>query len=60
MKKLLLPIIFLSSFAFAQIPAGYYDGTTALTGYALKTKIHEIISASNINWHYSDLPNYYN
>ncbi|AYN02461.1 endonuclease [Chryseobacterium sp. 3008163] len=60
MKKILLPIFLISSYAFAQIPAGYYDGTTDLTGYTLKSKVHEIISANNVNWHYSDLPNYYN
>jgi len=35
---------------FSQIPAGYYEGTSALGGYALKTKLHEIISVKNINW----------
>lgn len=60
MKKLLLPIILISSFISAQAPAGYYDGTTGLTGYALKSKLHDIISEKNINWHYGDLPGYYN
>ena len=60
MKKLLLPVILISSYFAAQAPAGYYDGTTGLTGYALKSKLHDIISAKNINWHYSDLTNYYN
>jgi hypothetical protein len=35
MKKFLLPIILISSYFAAQAPAGYYDGTTGLTGYAL-------------------------
>ncbi|GAB0157533.1 hypothetical protein CHRYSEOSP005_28110 [Chryseobacterium sp. Alg-005] len=60
MKKILFPLILFSSYISAQIPAGYYDGTAGLSGYALKTKLHDIISAKNINWHYSDLPNYYN
>lgn len=60
MKKILLPIILFSSYIAAQIPAGYYDGTVGLTGYALKSKLHDIISEKNINWHYSDLTNYYN
>lgn len=60
MKKLLLPIIMISSYFAAQAPAGYYDGTTGLTGYALKSKLHDIISAKNINWHYGDLTDYYN
>ncbi len=60
MKKVLLPILLVSSYISAQIPAGYYDGTTGLTGYSLKSKLHDIISAKNINWHYGDLTNYYN
>ncbi|WP_404985888.1 endonuclease [Chryseobacterium sp. M5] len=60
MKKLLLPILLISAYVSAQIPAGYYDGTTGLTGYALKSKLHDIISSKNINWHYGDLTNYYN
>lgn len=50
----------ISSYFAAQAPAGYYDGTTGLTGYTLKSKLHDIISAKNINWHYGDLTNYYN
>ncbi|ASK29146.1 endonuclease I [Chryseobacterium sp. T16E-39] len=60
MKKVLLPVILISSFIFSQAPAGYYDGTTGLTGYALKSKLHDIISVKNISWHYGDLPAYYN
>ncbi|WP_027379372.1 endonuclease [Chryseobacterium daeguense] len=60
MKKILLPLILISACFFAQAPAGYYDGTSGLTGYALKSKLHDIISAKNINWHYGDLTNYYN
>ncbi|MGU3375153.1 endonuclease [Chryseobacterium sp. M5A1_1a] len=60
MKKNLLPIILISSYISAQAPAGYYNGTAGLTGYALKTKLHDIISEKNINRHYGDLPNLYN
>lgn len=60
MKKLLFPIILISSLISAQVPAGYYDGTTGLSGYALKTKLHDIISEKNVNWNYGDLPNLYN
>ncbi|MEY8760119.1 endonuclease [Chryseobacterium tongliaoense] len=60
MKKYLLLIILFSSYTVAQVPAGYYDGTTGLTGYALKSKLHDIISEKNISWHYGDLTNYYN
>ncbi|MBO9691217.1 endonuclease [Chryseobacterium sp.] len=55
MKKILLPIILISSCLSAQAPAGYYDGTAGLTGYALKSKLHDIISEKMINWHYDDL-----
>lgn len=60
MKKLLLPLILVSALISAQAPAGYYDGTAGLTGYALKTKLRDIISVKNINWNYGDLPNLYN
>ncbi|WPO81096.1 endonuclease [Chryseobacterium sp. JJR-5R] len=60
MKKILLPILFISSHFAAQAPAGYYSGAAGLTGYSLKSKLHDIISAKNINWHYGDLNNYYN
>lgn len=60
MKKLLLPILLISASVSAQIPSGYYNGTTGLTGYALKTKLHEITATKNVNWGYGDLPNYYN
>lgn len=60
MKKLLLPIILISSYISAQAPAGYYNGTSGLTGYALKSKLHDIISEKNISWHYGDLSGYYN
>jgi len=60
MKKILLPAILISSCFSAQAPAGYYNGTAGLTGYALKSKIRDIISSKNINWNYGDLPNFYN
>lgn len=59
MKKILLPIILISSYIAAQAPAGYYNGTAGLTGYALKTKLHDIISEKTVNWHYDDLPGFY-
>lgn len=60
MKKFLFPIFLVSSYFAAQVPAGYYDGMAGLTGYSLKTKLHDIISVKNINWNYGDLMNYYN
>ncbi|WP_417429541.1 endonuclease [Halpernia sp.] len=46
MKKLftLFSLTILLSFVTAQVPAGYYDGTTGLTGAALKTKLSQIIT----------------
>lgn len=46
MKKTILLLVFAFSVIFnhAQIPSGYYDGTAGLTGYALKTKLSQIIS----------------
>ena len=60
MKRLLFLSALIPVLSFAQIPAGYYDGASALSGYALKTKLHEIISAKNINWNYGDLTVFYN
>jgi endonuclease I len=60
MKKLLLPIVLISPYIAAQAPAGYYNGTSGLSGYALKSRLHDIISAKNINWNYSDLQSLFN
>ncbi|WP_234111619.1 MULTISPECIES: endonuclease [Chryseobacterium] len=60
MRKVLYFIFLIPLLGFSQIPAGYYDGTAGLAGYALKSKLHDIISAHQISWHYSDLPSIYN
>ncbi|OWR13889.1 endonuclease [Chryseobacterium sp. VAUSW3] len=60
MKRILLLCFLLPALVFSQIPSGYYEGTSNLSGYALKTKLHEIISSKNINWHYGDLTEFYN
>lgn len=58
MKKLLFSLSFLPALLFAQ--GTYYFGTEGLSGYALKTKLYEIISKSNYNWNYdSDLRDIY-
>ncbi len=46
MKKLftLLAVLSISSFSFAQIPAGYYDSANGLTGYDLKSELYGIIN----------------
>ncbi len=41
--------------AFAQIPTGYYDGTTGLSGAALKTKLKQIITNGHIDNGYGGL-----
>lgn len=53
--------------AIAQAPANYYDGTAGLTGYALKTKLHQIIKVSSdlgysalwVTYATSDVDHYY-
>ncbi|MDR3272667.1 MAG: endonuclease [Flavobacteriaceae bacterium] len=60
MKRILLSLLFVPFLGLSQIPAGYYDETENLTGYALKSKLHEIISSNNFNWNYGDLPDFYN
>ncbi|UOE40154.1 endonuclease [Chryseobacterium suipulveris] len=57
MKKTLLFIctVFSTGFAFSQIPPGYYNGTETLTGYALKTKLNQIISNGALDLGYSGL-----
>ncbi|MCO6176089.1 endonuclease [Flavobacterium sp. NRK F10] len=43
MKKITLFALFVAQIALAQAPAGYYDSTVGLTGYALKTQLKKII-----------------
>ncbi|SEF46650.1 Por secretion system C-terminal sorting domain-containing protein [Halpernia humi] len=61
MKKLftLFTITLLLSFANAQAPAGYYDGTAGLTGAALKTKLSQIITNGSRDNGYNGLYNGY-
>lgn len=42
----LIGISLLSFQTMAQIPANYYNGTSGLTGSALKTKLHQIINVA--------------
>lgn len=55
MKKLFLLFLYFPVFFYAQIPSGYYTGTEGLTGYALKSKIHEIISRQVFSYNYSQI-----
>lgn len=61
MKKLVQLLIFIggSMTLSAQFPQGYYDGTTGLSGYKLKAKLHSILTKGTTSWNYGDLPNYY-
>ncbi len=59
MKKYLLPALLLPFLAFSQVPAGYYNGTAGLTGFALKSKLHEIISQKVYSYNYSRIPDFY-
>ncbi|MFZ4547107.1 MAG: endonuclease, partial [Bacteroidales bacterium] len=43
LKNLLLPLLLLSIVAKAQIPAGYYNSASGLTGAAQKTALYNII-----------------
>ncbi|MCS3532559.1 endonuclease [Chryseobacterium sp. JUb7] len=57
MKHTLLSTLMCFVFAstFAQIPTGYYNGTTGLTGATLKTKLKDIISAGHQDHGYGGL-----
>lgn len=50
----ILPL-FISAMTFAQAPSGYYDGTEGLRGYALKTKLSEIITKEHKDLGYDGL-----
>ena len=56
MIKKLMCLCFAGIFVFAQaqIPPGYYEGTEGLSGFALKTELHEIISENHLPQSYSD------
>lgn len=57
MKRTLLSFLMSFAFisAFAQIPAGYYDGTSGLTGAPLKTKLKQIITNGHVDHGYNGL-----
>ena len=59
MKQFLFSILLAPYFLFSQAPASYYKGTSGVTGYELKSKLHDIVSTKTITWNYSDLPNFY-
>lgn len=57
MKRTLLSFLTTLAFisAFAQIPTGYYDGTSGLNGATLKSKLKQIITAGHIDNGYGGL-----
>ncbi|MFN3272954.1 MAG: endonuclease, partial [Cloacibacterium caeni] len=55
MKKFLLFLFMVPMIYLAQIPADYYNGTEGLTGYTLKSKLHEIISQKIFSYRYSQI-----
>lgn len=56
LKKILALVGILANlYGFAQIPTGYYDGTTGLTGAALKTKLSSIITSGHLAKSYDNL-----
>lgn len=57
---ILLFFLFAFSFTNAQIPDGYYDDADGLTGYALKTKLHEITEEDHISNSYGSLWEFFN
>ena len=59
MKRSLFLLFLIPFLGFAQIPSGYYDGTAGLSGYALKSKLHEIISAKHYAYNYSNVTDFY-
>lgn len=59
LKKYLFVLSAFPILILSQAPAGYYSGTESLTGYALKSKLYEIISTKTYNFHYDDLKTLY-
>lgn len=58
MKKLYFAILLAPFLSFSQA-GDYYQGTDNLSGYALKTKLQEILSNKTISWHYDNLGSFY-
>lgn len=58
-KNILAAILLIPLFYNAQAPESYYQGTEGLSGYVLKSKLHDIIATKNYNYHYDDLKTLY-
>lgn len=58
MKKITLLFLLISTFCFAQIPAGYYNTATG-TGYTLKTQLKNRITNGHVDQGYGSLWNLY-
>lgn len=59
LKKYFFIISLFPILGLAQAPIEYYSGTENLSGYALKTKLHDIISKKVYSFHYDDLKTIY-
>ncbi|NOZ34910.1 MAG: T9SS type A sorting domain-containing protein [Chlorobi bacterium] len=61
MKKVYLSLLlaFAITISFAQIPAGYYDSATGLSGEALREALRSIITSGHTANNYGDLYGYY-
>ncbi len=57
--KTFLPLLFLPAIFYGQVPNGYYDQAEGLQGYALKSKLHEIISTKIKSFNYGNIPDFY-
>lgn len=58
MKKLYFAIILAPFLSFSQA-GDYYQGTENLLGYALKSKLQNILSNKSVSWHYDNLGGFY-
>lgn len=57
---LLISLLCLTGWSsFSQSTSTYYSGTSGLTGFNLKARLHKILSQKNINWNYGDLVSYF-
>lgn len=54
-RSIIFVFVCLSSIVFGQIPNGYYDGTTGLSGYVLKNKLFQITGQGFHSESYGDL-----
>ena len=59
-NQLLILCLFISGISFSQIPPGYYNAASGLTGYPLKTALYGIIKTGHVAKSYGQLWTAYN